>query len=58
MTKIIVVIKNGGVEEVDGIPTDVYLEVRNYDVKNTDEEFLSKDEKGRVCEIHEWRPPE
>jgi hypothetical protein len=32
MAKVIVRIKNGVAESIEGIPTDMLIEVRNYDV--------------------------
>jgi hypothetical protein len=36
MTKITVKIEDGVVQAVEGIPTDVTIEVRNYDVSDVD----------------------
>lgn len=58
MTKISVLIEGGRVRAVDGIPVDVSVEVRNYDVRSLDKIGLSKDENGRACEIREWHAPE
>ena len=58
MSKITVVIEHGKVQAVEQVPTDVSIEVRNYDVRNTDQKFLSKDENGRACEIREWHAAE
>jgi len=58
MAKITVIIEGGAVKDVDGIPTDVYLEVRNYDVGKIDDKYLTTDEDGRACEVLEWRAPE
>jgi hypothetical protein len=58
MTKISVVIEEGRVKTVEGIPIDVAVEVRNYDVHGLDRSGLSKDENGRACEIREWHAPE
>ena len=51
-------IEDGMVQAVEGIPGDVTIEVRNYDLGGVDEKVITKDEKGRSCEIREWRAPE
>jgi hypothetical protein len=58
MTKITVKIEDGMVQAVDGIPTDVIVEVRNYDVGDIDRRAVTKDERGKSCEIREWHAPE
>jgi hypothetical protein len=58
VAKITVLIEEGRVKEVDGIPVDMYVEVRNYDVDRLDKNGLSKDNNGRPCEIREWHAPE
>jgi hypothetical protein len=58
MAKISVLIEEGQVKAVEGIPIDLYVEVRNYDVDRLDKRGLSKDENGRACEIWEWHAPE
>jgi hypothetical protein len=58
MAKISVLIEEGQVKAVEGIPIDLYVEVRNYDVDRLDKRGLSKDENGRACEIREWHAPE
>ena len=58
MVKITVKIEDGMVQAVEGIPADVTIEVRNYDVGGVDEKVIAKDEMGRNCEIREWRAPE
>jgi hypothetical protein len=58
MAKISVLIEQGKVKTVEGIPIDMYVDVRNYDVGQLDKNKLSKDENGRECEILEWRAPE
>ena len=58
MTKISVLIEEGRVKAVEGIPIDVSVEVKNYDVNHLDKNGLSKDDNGRVCEIREWHAPE
>jgi hypothetical protein len=58
MTKISVLIEDGRVKAVEGIPIDISVEVRYYDVESLDKNGLSKDENGRACEIREWHAPE
>ena len=58
MTKISVLIEEGRVKAVEGIPIDVSVEVKNYDVDHVDKKGLSKDENGRPCEIRGWHAPE
>jgi len=58
MAKITVLIDGGKVTSVDGIPADMSVEVRNYDVQDLDKSKVSKDENGRPCEILEWHAPE
>jgi len=45
MTKISVLIEEGRVKAVEGIPIDVSVEVKNYDVNHLDKNGLSKDDK-------------
>jgi hypothetical protein len=40
-----------GMQAVEGIPADVTIEVRNYDVGGVDEKVLTKDEKGRSAKF-------
>jgi len=58
MAKITVIIENGKVTDVDGIPEDIYVEVRNYDIDGLHERVLSQDERGKTCEVREWRAAE
>jgi len=58
MAKITVRIEEGEVKAVDGLPIDMYIEVRNYDVDHLSDRALSQDEEGRLCQILEWRAPE
>jgi hypothetical protein len=58
MAKITVKIEEGMVQAVEGIPTDVTIEVRNYDVSDGDGEMVTKDENRKSCEIREWQAPE
>jgi hypothetical protein len=39
-------------------PTDMFIEVRNYDVANSTEDQLTKDADGMLCQVKEWRAPE
>ena len=58
MTKISMVIEDGRVKAVEGIPTDIYVEVKTYDSDGLDKNGLSKDENGRACDVREWHSPE
>jgi hypothetical protein len=58
MAKIVLIIRNGVVDAIEGIPTDMFVEVRNYDVANLTEDLLSRDADGRACQVKEWRAPE
>ena len=58
MAKITVIIENGKVTGVDGIPEDIYIEVRNYDIGGLHQKLLSEDESGKTCEVREWRAAE
>jgi hypothetical protein len=58
MAKITVWIEEGKVTAVDGVPTDVYVEVRNYDTDRLAGGALPKDEEGGARQILEWRAPE
>lgn len=58
MSKVIVRIKNGVAESIEDIPTDVFIEVRNYDVADVPEDQLTKDADGRSCQVKEWHAPE
>ena len=58
MAKITVTIEDGMVQTSEGIPTDVTIEVRNYDVSDVGEKMVTKDENGKSCEIREWHAPE
>ena len=58
MASIIVRIRNGTVESIEGVPTDMFVEVRNYDVINVPEEKLSRDINGDLCYVKEWNAPE
>lgn len=51
-------IEDGMVRAVEGIPTDVTVEVRNYDVSDIDRRAVTKDGSGKSCEIGEWHAPE
>ena len=58
MAKISVVVETGKIQKIDGIPVDLYVEVRNYDVDGMHPSMLSQDEDGRPCEVREWHAPE
>jgi hypothetical protein len=58
MAKMTVKIEDGMVQTIEVIPTDVPIEVRNYDVSDVDEKMVTKDENGKSCEIREWQTPE
>jgi hypothetical protein len=58
VAKITVRIEGGEVKAVDGVPVDMYIEVRNYDVGHLSDGALSQDEEGRLCQILEWHAPE
>ena len=58
MAKVIIRIKNGIAESIEDIPTDMSVEVRNYDVANVAEDQLTKDADGTPCHVREWRAPE
>jgi hypothetical protein len=58
MAKVIIRIKNGIAESIEDIPTDMSVEVRNYDVANVAEDQLTKDADGTRCYVREWRAPE
>jgi hypothetical protein len=55
--KIAVRIEGGEGKAVDGVPTDIYIEVRKYDVHYLSDGALSNDEAGRFCQIMERRAP-
>jgi hypothetical protein len=59
MAKVVVIIRNGRVAEaVEDIPTDMLVEVRNYDIANVKKDLLPKDNNGRSCLVKEWHAPE
>ena len=58
MAKVIIRIKNGIADSIEDIPTDISIEVRNYDVANVAEDQLIKDPDGTRCHVREWRAPE
>jgi hypothetical protein len=58
MAKVIIRIKNGIAESIEDIPTDMSVEVRNYDVANVAEDQLTKDADGTRCYVRAWRAPE
>jgi hypothetical protein len=51
MAKVIVRIRIEIAESIEGIPTDMFIEVRNYDVANVSEDLLSKDADGQPCQV-------
>jgi hypothetical protein len=54
MAQISIVIEAGKIQKIDGIPNDLYLIIRNYDVDGLPESMLIKDEDGRVCRVCVW----
>ena len=58
MAKVTVRIKNGIAESIEGIPTDMSIEIRNYDVVDVAEDQLTRDADGTSCHVREWRAPE
>jgi hypothetical protein len=58
MPKIIIRVEHGAIQHIDGIPPDIFLEVRNYDLAGVDETKISTDEDGQKCQIQEWRASE
>ena len=52
--RIIVTVSGGVVQNVEGVPPGVVVEVRDYDVMGCDEEDLIKDENGELYEKGEW----
>jgi hypothetical protein len=58
MSTVTVNIKDGKVFRIDDIPTDLVVIVRSYDVGETPEEKLSKDENGKSCEVYEHHSAE
>jgi hypothetical protein len=58
MARVIIRIRNGIAESIEDIPTDMSVEVRNYDVANVEKDELTKDADGTPCYVREWRAPE
>lgn len=59
MQKTITIILGGGlIQEIEGIPDDVRIVVRDYDVEGADEQELSADENGNECFESIWEPTE
>ncbi len=54
MAKVQIRIEDGTVRQIDGLPTDLEVEVFNCDVDNLDRKGLSADEDSKTCEIKEW----
>ncbi len=53
--KSIVITMDGGlIQEIEGIPQDVVIVVRDYDVEGVDEDDLTKDENGNECFESIW----
>jgi hypothetical protein len=46
---IIIRVEGGLIEDIDGIPPDVEVVVRDYDVEMLDEDDLQEDEDGNEC---------
>ena len=51
---IVVTVKRGLVQGIDGIPADVRILVRDYDVESANLEDLVKDEVGELCAEAIW----
>jgi hypothetical protein len=47
VNKIVIVIRENAVVAVDGIPIDVVIEVRNYDVAKVEKHKISRDTNGQ-----------
>ena len=58
MAKVVAIIRNGVAESVEDLPTDMRVEIRNYDIADMEESLLSKDMNGRPCLVKEWHAPE
>lgn len=58
MPNIEIIVKEGKIAAIEGLPPDIAVEVFNYDVAKRDLARLSKDEDGKTCEIKEWHAPE
>jgi hypothetical protein len=58
VAKVTVIIRNGVAEAIEGIPKDMFVEVRNYDVANVTGGLLSRDAYGKPCQVKEWHAPE
>jgi hypothetical protein len=58
MAKVIIRIKNGIADSIEDIPTDLSVEVGDYDVANVADDQLTKDADGTRCYVREWRAPE
>jgi hypothetical protein len=56
MAKVIVRIRIEIAESIEGIPTDMFIEVRNYDVANVSEDLLSKDADGQLPSKSSLKP--
>jgi hypothetical protein len=51
---IIIAMEGGLIQWIEGIPEDVRIIVRDYDVKGADPNDLSRDEDGDECFVSEW----
>ncbi len=58
MAKVTVIIRNGVAEAVEDIPTDLFVEVRNYDIADVPQDLVSTDAKGQPYHAKEWHAPE
>ena len=52
--KITITMEGGIIQSITGIPEDVAVEIRDYDVESYDLEKLTKDEQGDDCYIATW----
>jgi hypothetical protein len=58
MPNIQIRLEQGLITAIEGLPTDIAVEVFSYDVAGSHPNRLSKDEDGTICEIKEWHAPE
>jgi hypothetical protein len=58
MPNIEIKVEHGMIAAIEGLPTDIAIEVFNYDIADRDAQHLSEDEDGKRCEIKEWHAPE
>jgi len=52
--KIVISVEGGVVQSIDGIPEDVVVVVRDFDVDGVDEADLTKDGRGDACVESAW----